>query len=137
PPYWMTYSGCSSGSVDCASDNLDKSYYDAYADYLTNVVDWYGNQGLIFRTIEPFNETSRTQEGCYFSCSTKNTIIKKVGINLKNKGLSNQTSISAADERCIDPHAKLYVSQYNTHAYGGTERTLLNALQNKMEKGFG
>ncbi|RIB05198.1 Glycoside Hydrolase Family 30 protein [Gigaspora rosea] len=136
PPYWMTYSNCSSGSKHGTIDNLNVQYYDTFADYLTNIVEWFNNNGLIFRTLAPFNEPSSnwwkangSQEGCHFACSTINRIIKQVGIYLKDKGLSNQTSISAADEystdsevniiKCIDSDAKLYISQYNTHAYHG------------------
>ena len=36
PPYWMTYSGCSAGNVDGAS-NLKPEYYDDFADYLSEV----------------------------------------------------------------------------------------------------
>ncbi|CAG8561065.1 20039_t:CDS:10, partial [Gigaspora rosea] len=141
PPYWMTNSGCSAGGQKY-SDNLNSYYYDAYADYLTEVVKWYKEQGLTFRTLEPFNEpTDRfwkyfgSQEGCSYNCSAMNIIIKKVGEYLNEKGLSNKTSISAFDEnkideevhseRCIDNDAKSYISQYSTHTYGGTQRVQL------------
>ncbi|RIB22833.1 Glycoside Hydrolase Family 30 protein [Gigaspora rosea] len=141
PPYWMTNSGCSSGGQNF-SDNLNSSYYDAYADYLTEVVRWYKEQGLIFRTLDPFNEPTvghwsefGSQEGCSYNCNAMNEITKKVGAYLDKKDLSENTSISIADEstineevstiKCIDVDAKSYVSKYNTHAYWGTQRTEL------------
>ncbi|KAF0417822.1 glycoside hydrolase family 30 [Gigaspora margarita] len=150
PPYWMTKSNCSSGSVDGTSDNLDPSYYDAFAKYLAEVVNWYKIQGINFRTISPFNEPSAGwwkafgyQEGCHFICSTMNTIIKKVADNLIAKGLTN-TSISIADEysidqevftiNCIDSTTKSYVSQYNVHGYGGSQRTELYNITKKDGK---
>ncbi|KAF0454755.1 hypothetical protein F8M41_001534 [Gigaspora margarita] len=150
PPYWMTKSNCSSGSVHGISDNLHPSYYDAFAKYLTEVVSWYKEQGIIFRTIAPFNEPSAKwwkalgyQEGCHYSCSTMNTIIKKVADNLIAKGL-NDTSISIADEyavdqevstiNCIDSAAKSYVSQYNVHGYRSSQKTELHNITNKDGK---
>ncbi|KAF0533032.1 O-Glycosyl hydrolase family 30 [Gigaspora margarita] len=141
PPYWMTNSGCSSGGQNF-SDNLNSSYYDAHADYLTEVVRWYKEQGLIFRTLDPFNEPTfrhwrdyGSQEGCSYSCYAMKEIIKKVGAYLDKKDLSENTSISIADEStideevstisCIGEDAKSYISQYNTHAYWGIHRTQL------------
>ncbi|CAG8690290.1 25948_t:CDS:10 [Dentiscutata erythropus] len=137
PPYWMTISNCSSGSVGGTSDNLDPLYYDAFAKYLTKVVSWYKEQGITFRTISPFNEPSAGwwkalgyQEGCHYSCSTMNEIAIKVANNLMAMGL-NDTSISISDEfsivqeiftiNCIDNTTKTYVSQYNTHGYGAVQ----------------
>ena len=40
PPYWMTKSGCASGNTD-GSNNLNDSSYNAFADYLTEVVKHY------------------------------------------------------------------------------------------------
>ncbi|CAG8513399.1 23284_t:CDS:10 [Racocetra persica] len=152
PPYWMTISNCSSGGYQSAN-NLNPNYFDAFAKYLTDVVKWYSIQGLTFRTLEPFNEPSGDhfwqeygrQEGCSYSCAEMNIIIKKVGVYLKDKGLSNKTSISAVDENifdqevstieCIDNNAKSYVSQYNTHAYGGNQRPeLLNISKQDGKK---
>ncbi|KAF0437327.1 O-Glycosyl hydrolase family 30 [Gigaspora margarita] len=150
PPYWMTNSGCSSGG-HLFSNNLNSNYYDAYADYLTEVVKWYKEQGLTFRTLEPFNEPTERywkyfgyQEGCSYICSVMNIITKKVGEYLNKKGLSNETSISAFDEHiideeiytesCIDNDAKSYIGQYNTHAYGGTQRMQLFNISKQDNK---
>ena len=40
PPYWMTKSGCASGNTD-GSNNLKDDSYEAFADYLTEVVKHY------------------------------------------------------------------------------------------------
>ncbi|CAG8799941.1 42425_t:CDS:2, partial [Gigaspora margarita] len=114
-------------------------------------VKWYKEQGLTFRTLEPFNEPTERywkyfgyQEGCFYNCSVMNIITKKVGEYLNKKGLSNETSISAFDEHiideeiytesCIDNDAKSYIGQYNTHAYGGTQRIQLFNISKQDNK---
>ncbi|CAG8455994.1 1947_t:CDS:10 [Cetraspora pellucida] len=145
PPYWMTNSGCSAGGSNFA-DNLNFTYYDAFANYLTDVVEWYSLEGITFRTLDPFNEptlrawnVNGSQEGCSFNdCSAMNTIIRKVGDSLYFKGLLGNTSVSFADENtidqefftisCIENNVMSYVSQYNTHAYGGALRGELHDI---------
>lgn len=144
PPYWMTKSGCASGSSD-GSDNLKEDQYDAFADYLTEVVKHYRDElGISFRTLEPLNEPNATwwkanggQEGCHFSPSSQQRIIKAVGAQLAAKGLT-QTSVSASDEnsldeaynnlRAFDTTSLGYISQINAHSYAGTKRAELRAL---------
>ena len=101
PPYWMTKSGCASGSSD-GSDNLKDDQYDAFADYLTEVVKHYRDElGITFRTLEPLNEPNANwwksnggQEGCHFGPSSQQKIIKAVGAALASKALTG-TTVSA------------------------------------------
>jgi O-glycosyl hydrolase len=144
PPYWMTKSGCASGSNDGAN-NLEDDSYDAFADYLTEVVKHYRDSfGIEFRTLEPLNEpnanwwkSNGSQEGCHFSPSNQETIIKAVASKLTEKGLT-KTSVSASDENSMDDAydnlAKFSagtlaaISQVNTHSYAGSKRKELSAL---------
>ena len=152
PPWWMTKSGCVSGSSD-GSDNLKPDYFDDFADYLSEVAlhfkrDW----GITFRTVEPFNEPSAGwwkanggQEGCGFKNNQSQMIIE-LGKALKAKGLFPETSVSAADETNIDDalrqfngysdEALSYMFQVNTHSYsGGNSRSgLFNAAFGKNKK---
>ncbi|CAG8692564.1 5239_t:CDS:2, partial [Racocetra fulgida] len=116
---------CSSGGYN-GTNNLKPEYYNAFAKYLTDVVDWYSKQEITFRTLEPFNEPSSKDFWQEYD-------------------LSNKTSISAVDENkfnqevstieCIDDDAKSYVSQYNTHAYRGNQRLkLLNISKQDRKK---
>ncbi|CAG8600592.1 6390_t:CDS:10 [Gigaspora margarita] len=68
PPYWMTKSNCSSGCVDGTSDNLDPSYYDAFAKYLTEVADNLLAKGLNDTSISIADENTIDQE--VFTVST-------------------------------------------------------------------
>jgi len=144
PPYWMTKSGCASGSSDGAN-NLKDDSYDAFADYLTEVVKHYRDAfGIEFRTLEPLNEpnanwwkSNGSQEGCHFSPSNQETIIKAVATKLTEKGLT-KTSVSASDENSMDDAYNnlgkfsattlAAISQVNTHSYAGSKRKELSAL---------
>ena len=107
PPWWMTKSGCVSGSSD-GSDNLKEDYFDDFADYLSEVALHFKKEwGITFRTVEPFNEPSAGwwksnggQEGCGFK-NNQTKMIVELGKALQKKGLFPETSVSAADETNI------------------------------------
>ena len=150
PPYWMTKSSCASGSSD-GSNNLKDDSYDAFADYLTEVVKHFHDAwGITFRTIEPLNEPNASwwksnggQEGCHFSPGNQQTIIKAVSAALKAKSLT-ATTVSASDENSIDDaynNMKGYdattlagMSQMNTHTYAGSARKDLRTLATSKGK---
>jgi O-glycosyl hydrolase len=150
PPYWMTKSSCASGNTD-GSNNLDDNSYDAFADYLTEVVKHYRDSwGITFRTVEPLNEPNASwwkanggQEGCHFSPSNQQTIIQAVGAALTAKGLTD-TTVSASDENSIDDGynnmkgfstaTMAAMSQMNVHTYSGSDRSQLRALATSKGK---
>jgi len=144
PPYWMTKSGCASGNTD-GSNNLKDDSYDAFADYLTEVVKHYRDAlGITFRTLEPLNEPNATwwtangtQEGCHFSAQNQQQIVKAVGASLAAKGLIG-TAVSASDENSLDDAYNILrtydtaslalVAQMNSHSYSGSARATLRQL---------
>lgn len=150
PPYWMTISGSVTGAVD-GSNNLQEDQYDAFADYLTEVVKHYRDEwGITFRTLDPLNEPSsdwwkkgNMQEGSHFSNDKQAEIIKKVAASLQSKGLDG-TVVSAADDNSIDEtvfNFSLYdqdtldaISQINTHSYNGSKMEELRELAKKHGK---
>ena len=152
PPWWMTKSGCVSGSSD-GSDNLKEDYFDDFADYLSEVALHFKKEwGITFRTVEPFNEPSAGwwksnggQEGCGFK-NNQTKMIVELGKALQKKGLFPETSVSAADETNIgdalnqfnkySSEALSYMFQVNTHSYsGGDNRAkLFNAAFTKDKK---
>jgi O-glycosyl hydrolase len=152
PPYWMTKSGCSSGSAD-GSNNLQDGSYADFADYLTEVVRHYRDAwGITFRTLEPLNEPNATwwtangsQEGCHFDPASQQQIVKALGGSLTAKGLAD-TTVSASDENSVDDAVKnlqtydaaalAAMSQMNTHTYsaGSSARASLRALAAKDGK---
>ena len=136
PPWWMTKSGCASGSVD-GTNNLKEGYNDDFAEYLTEVVKHLRDSlGLEFRTLEPFNEPNSDwwkaqgrQEGCMFARATQPALILEVAKSLKAKGLA--TRLAAADANSIaemagnlqsyDTAALGALIQVNTHSYSGSD----------------
>jgi len=150
PPYWMTKSGCASGSTD-GSNNLKDDAYDQFADYLTAVVKHYRDElGITFRTLEPMNEpnanwwtSNGSQEGCHFGASSQQQLIKAVGAQLVAKGLTG-THVSASDENSMDDGYSIisgydattlgYVEQLNVHSYAGTKRAELRTLATSKGK---
>ena len=152
PPWWMTKSGCVSGSDD-GSDNLKSDYFDDFADYLSEVALHFKKEwGITFRTVEPFNEPSAGwwkskggQEGCGFK-NNQSQMIVELGKALAKKGLFPETSVSAADETNIgtalsqfngySSEALSYMFQVNTHSYsGGDSRAgLFNAAFGKDKR---
>lgn len=144
PPYWMTVSGCASGS-DSGGNNLKSDAYDDFAHYLTEVVKHYRDEyGIVFRTLEPLNEpdsdwwnSGGTQEGCHFDPSSQEAILREVAAQLVDKGLS-ETVVSAADEnsmdealanlRSFDAATIAVIGQVNVHSYAGSRRAELHEL---------
>ena len=145
PPYWMTNSSCASGATSGANNNLRDDSYDAFADYLTEVVKHYRDTwGITFRTLEPLNEPNATwwvanggQEGCRFDGAHQPTILKAVNASLTTKGLTG-TTVAASDENSIDDGYNIMrgydattlagMSQMNVHTYSGSMRANLRTL---------
>src|SRR6478736_4564166 len=150
PPYWMTTSGCASGNTD-GSNNLKANSYDAFADYLVQVVKHYRDAfGVTFRTLEPLNEPNASwwkasggQEGCHFSPANQQTLIKAVSAALQSNGVTT-TQVSASDENSMDDaynnlrgfDAKSIdaLGQFNVHSYAGSRRAELRALATSKGK---
>lgn len=135
-PWWMTYSGCCGGNNDANSDNLKPEYYEAFADYLIDVlVHMKEVEGIEFATLDPFNEPmtnywgcSGSQEGCHFDMQSMSNFIKVLYPKLQASGLN--TVISACDETAVGQqvadvkHFKGdgslgLIGQINTHTYQG------------------
>ncbi|MDE5850769.1 MAG: hypothetical protein K2H38_11550 [Muribaculaceae bacterium] len=136
-PWWMTKSGCCSGAKEGGKDNLKPEYYEAFADYLIDVmVHFKEAEGIEFATIAPFNEpmtnfwhSSGVQEGCHFDMQSMSDFIKVLHPKLKASGLN--TIISGCDETAVGQqtadvkHFKKdgslgFLGQINTHTYQGS-----------------
>ena len=138
PPYWMTYSGCSSGNSTANKDNLKPEYYSQFCDYLIEVCKHYKEvYGIEFKTLDPFNEPNTNywganggQEGCHFDPASQVNLLRVLYPKLKASGLN--TVISACDETSVTTaigELQLYKSegdivpmlgQFNVHTYGGS-----------------
>ena len=153
PPYFMTYSGCSSGANNAWEDNLRKNAYDAFSKYLSDVCYHFKTEWNVnFQSISPMNEPytmywaaySTKQEGCHFEQGdSQSNIIIKLKKALEENGL-NDIQISATDETSIDTQlssyqklkddAKKIVTRIDTHTYGGQRRYDLKTLAKNENK---
>ncbi len=110
PPYWMTRSGCSAGSVEGNVTNLKSDMFDDFADYLTEVVRYYHDSlGISFNYLEPFNEPDGgwwkafgNQEGCFFSHNDQIVMIRELYAKLSEKNMLSYCRITANDANSID-----------------------------------
>lgn len=138
-PWWMTYSGCCSGASEGGSDNLKPEYYEAFADYLIDVMKHMKEvEGIEFATVAPFNEPmtsfwhcSGVQEGCHFDVKSMSNFIKVMYPKLQASGLN--TVISGCDETSVAQQigdvqefkkagSLGCLGQINTHTYQGDTR---------------
>jgi len=153
PPYFMTYSGCSSGAIYAWNDNLRVDAYDSFAKYLSDVCYHFKTEWNVnFQSISPMNEPytmywsaySPKQEGCHFDQGdSQSNIIIKLKKALQEKGLDD-IQISATDETSIDTQitsyqklkdeAKNIVKRIDTHTYGGQRRYDLKTLAKNENK---
>jgi O-glycosyl hydrolase len=132
PPYWMTFSGCSSGAKVGHQDNLREEMYGSFVNYLATVVKHFEDaEGVRFESLEPFNEpdggwaAGGRQEGNGASFSSQNALIPMLAARLKQDGLS--TFVSAADMNNLDsavgglgqldPAPLSALGRLNTHDY--------------------
>ena len=152
PPYFMTNSGCSSGSLRAFQNNLREDAYEAFARYLADVAEHFRSDwGITFQSISPMNEPntsywqafSEKQEGCHFDPgASQSRILVVLAEALKEKGLED-ILISGTDETSIDTQALsltqlseealAVISRVDTHAYAGSGRDFL--LRQTLRRG--
>lgn len=152
PPYFMTYSGCSSGGEDKSKNNLRDDQYAAFADYMATVIQHYrADEGIVFQSVDPMNEPftnywgafSDKQEGCHFDQGeSQSRMLTEMAKALQDKGLTD-VILCGTDETNIDvqsdsftkllPEAKAALSRIDTHSYQGIGMQHLRdiAVQNK------
>ena len=144
PPYFMTNSGCSSGSTRAFQNNLKNDAYDAFARYLADVAEHFRTEwGISFQSMSPMNEPNTSywqamspkQEGCHFDPgASQSRILTALARELEAQGLGD-IQISGTDETSIDSQALSLtqltdealevISRVDTHAYSGSGRDFL------------
>lgn len=150
PPYFMTESLCSSGNYTASQNNLRTDSYDAFVTYMADVIEHLSKNDVSFESASAFNEPntdywgaySNKQEGCHFDANAISTILVKLDAKLKEKNID--LKLSASDETSIDTQittynalssdAKSVVDRIDTHTYGGSNRSGLQALAKSEEK---
>lgn len=147
PPYFMTVSGCSSGAVNPADNNLRKECYQEFADYLVHVTDYIQHElGIPVTSLSPMNEPdtdywramSDKQEGCHCDPGdVQSGIIEAVADALQTSRSTN-VIIAASDETspikqvkeyyAYSAKAKMAIGRINTHSYIEEGRKALGKL---------
>ena len=155
PPYFMTWSGCSSGGAGEHKDNnLKSEYIPVFAEFLADVVKHLRDDLHIkLNSIDPFNEPSSgfwgayssKQEGCDIRDNRiKSRIVTELDKALRRRGVRDGILLAAADETSMDlsidtykaltPEAKKAVDRINTHSYSGSRRAELRNLAETENK---
>jgi O-glycosyl hydrolase len=133
PPYWMTVSGCASGSKSRQhEDNLQPAMVESFVQYLTTVVKYFRDvEGVHFESLEPFNEpdlgwgAGGRQEGYSASPSIRNTVIPMLARRLKQDGIdtlvsgidTNNVAAAVGSVEQLEPSALGALGRFNTHDY--------------------
>ena len=153
PPWFLTVSGCSSGSEGAVSDNLRPDQYDTFARYIAETSRHFRDVfGIGFRSYSPMNEAdtaywganSPKQEGCHFdSGESQSRMILATRKALDGAGLAD-ILVAGLDETSIDQmivnldklteEAKAALGRIDTHTYGGSKRAELKAKALSMGK---
>lgn len=155
-PYFMTVSGCTSGSVDGKTDNLKEGYFDDFANYLADVTLHYKNDlGINFTSVSAMNEptsgwaaNSTKQEGSKFTAgATQSKMLLELSKSFTEKGLKD-VLITASDETSVNTQvnsinmlsddAKQVVDRIDTHTYSASDgdRDKLKKLAEQSKKGL-
>ena len=150
PPYYMTVSGCSSGSKNAISNNLKKSQIVPFAQYLARVCDYIQKHyGIKIKSLAAMNEPftnywkyfSPKQEGCHVSPGKmQSELILATANALKEKNLKDIT-VTATDEtntilqafafKRLSPEALSVVDRISTHTYAKATPQIGNLAREK------
>ncbi len=150
PPYFMTVSGCSSGSIDAKSTNLKDECVSEFADYLAEVSRYIEKEkGIRIKSVAPMNEpdtaywkmNSPKQEGCHIDPGERQSrVITETRRAFDEKGL-NHIIVAASDETSTErqinsyklytDEAKKAIGRISTHSYITCKSKKLGKLRKK------
>lgn len=135
-PYFMTRSGCTSGTTDSIKSNIEIDMMDEFAEYMAAVVKHYVDEGINVVSVEPMNEPSNgwnvgyygvKQEGCSIESGEEqsamilamNSAMEKYGLSdLILSGLDEtgpSTTVRSLGKLSEEAYSKL--ERLNTHTY--------------------
>ncbi len=152
-PYFMTVSGCTSGSKDGSSTNLRSDSYSAFATYFTDVTKHLITaDGLNVKSISGMNEpessdwsaNSAKQEGCHISSGTaQSKLLKQLSAKLSASRL-NALTLAGMDSSGVDTSiesvrklkasALSVLERIDTHAYMDSNMITLRETALKKKK---
>lgn len=135
-PYFMTRSGCTSGTTDNIKSNLTINKMAAFADYMATVVKHYVDEGINVVSVEPMNEPSNgwnvshygvKQEGCSIEAGAEQSaMISMMQAAMEKHGIG-EIALAGCDEtndtttnqslKKLSEVALGLLDQINTHTY--------------------
>ncbi len=153
-PYFMTRSGCTSGTTDSVKSNITTENMPAFADYMATVVEFYVNEGVNVVSVEPMNEPSNgwnvahygvKQEGCSVEKGEEqSSMLIAMDEAMKAHGLSdialagvdetNDTTTNQALKKLSD-EALAVLDQINTHTYSRNESSSTKLYRTALDLG--
>ena len=103
PPYWLTVSGCTGGSVDGESNNLQAGKEPRYAKHIVDIMVHFRDAwGVDFEYVSPLNEPEANwwkaqggSPGCHVDDKQAVVVLKALDQELKNRDI--QSKIHAYD----------------------------------------
>lgn len=133
PPYWMTVSGCSSGSSIEHQDNLRPEMRESFVNYLATVVEHFRDEeGIAFESLEPFNEPDGAwwkaggrQEGYTVPVEAQNAVLSVLAERLKRDRVetfvagvdTNNISTAVGTATQLNASSLSALGRLNTHDY--------------------
>lgn len=152
PPYFMTVSGCSSGSKNAISTNLKKSCVSDFAKYLAFVVSYLKRElNLPVKSLASMNEPftdywkaySAKQEGCHISPGKMQSLVLTETAKALNEQEITDVVVTASDEtnttlqtiafKKLSKEALSVVGRISTHTYSkATPKIAKLASENKL-----
>lgn len=150
PPYFMTVSGCSSGSRTGKENNLKDECVTEFAEYLAHVTKYIETEkGIKIKSVAPMNEpntdywklNSYKQEGCHIDPGERQSAVivetrkafDKAGLSHVIVAASDETSTSrqvTAYKKYTD-EARKAVGRISTHTYMVHRMKTLSDLRKK------
>lgn len=153
-PYFMTRSGCTSGTTDEIKSNLEISKMAAFADYMATVVEYYVKQGINVVSVEPMNEPSNgwnvshygvKQEGCSIEAGEEQSAMLIAMQQAMDEHGIGDIALAGCDEtndttanqslKKLSQEALNLLDQINTHTYSRNEVSSQKLYKTSLELG--
>ena len=151
PPYWMTASGCSSGSAEKGANNLREDQVEAFAEHMCQVLLHYRDQwGLSFKYVCPINEpevgywsVDSGQEGCNVDAAQASRIFAALAEAMRRNGVDGRIqgpeaaaskSVDYLDAILRDPKAAEALSVLTCHQYWVDEHSMRRWAQRARQR---
>jgi O-glycosyl hydrolase len=138
PPFWMTKNGLAHAAEDVGTSNLDLGNAEAFAEFLTDILQYFHENGIDFHHISPINEPSwdwnnGSQEGNRYSNGDIRQVVAVLADRLRERRLTTRISVAEAaeigamlDDSYYRQHTRQPSATYKGHnnetKYGGKYR---------------